>query len=55
MGGDFCYTSLKIGGGSDPSVKNVTLFFLMKASLNVSFILRDKKINIKIKFIIVLK
>ena len=28
---DFC--SRKIGGGSDLSVKNVTLFFLMKASL----------------------
>jgi hypothetical protein len=31
---DFHYTFRKIGGGSDPSVKNVTLFFLMKASLN---------------------
>ena len=32
---DFRYTFWKIGGGSDPSVKNVTLFFLMKASLNI--------------------
>ena len=28
----FCYTFRKIGGGSDPSVTNITLF-LMKASL----------------------
>ena len=30
---DFCYTFRKIGGGSDPSVTNVTLF-LMQASLS---------------------
>ena len=46
---DFHYTFCKIGGGSDPNVKNVTLFFLMKASLiqiikvfNFSDILRMK-------------
>ena len=37
---NFRYTFQKIGEGSDPSVKNDTLFFLflMKASLNVSIL-----------------
>ena len=32
---DFRYTFRKLGVGSDQSVKNVTLFFLMKASLSM--------------------
>ena len=54
---DFC--SRKIGGGSDLSVKNVTLFFLMKASLmaidfthtqTLHLIVKDKEIIFTLVF-----